>query len=125
MDTAQAKEKLLARQEELMREMRRLGDDARQAQQEGVEDPIDSVESSEGKAANFKVNTIAAESLKQVQAALQRIDDGTYGTCIDCGRPVQEARLEAIPWTPYCLEDAEKHQREAPAPEAAPMRSSE
>jgi len=73
MDTAQAKEKLLAREQELLSDMRRLGEDAREAQMSGVEDPIDSVESSENKALNFRVDTIASESLGQVQAALQRI----------------------------------------------------
>jgi DnaK suppressor protein len=33
-----------------------------------------------------------------VQAALKRIEDGTYGKCIVCGRPIPEKRLEAIPW---------------------------
>ena len=105
--------------------MRRLGEDAREAQQTGVEDPIDYVESSENKAVNFRVNTIASESLGQVQAALQRIDDGTYGQCIDCGRPIKEARLEALPWTPYCLEDSEKHERETQEAGASPLISSE
>ncbi len=125
MNTAQAKEKLLAREQELLGEMRRLGEDAREAQETEVEDPIDHVESSETKAVNFRVNTMASESLGQVQAALQRIDDGTYGKCIDCGRQISEARLQALPWTPYCLEDGEKHEREAADTQASPMIASE
>lgn len=125
MDTAQAKEKLLAREQELLSDMRRLGEDAREAQMGGVEDPIDSVESSENKALNFRVDTIASESLRQVQAALQRIEDGTYGKCIDCGRQISDSRLEAVPWTPYCLEDGEKHERKATDTHVSPMTSSE
>lgn len=125
MNTAQAKEKLLAREQELLSDMRRLGEDAREAQQTAVEDPIDQVESSENKALNFRVDTIASDSLEQVQAALQRIEDGSYGKCIDCGRPIGEARLEALPWTPYCIEDGEKHERKAADVEASPMTSSE
>jgi DnaK suppressor protein len=34
--------------------------------------------------------------------------DGTYGKCIDCGRPIEPGRLEAVPWTPYCFDDQKK-----------------
>jgi DnaK suppressor protein len=36
--------------------------------------------------------------LTEVERALQRISDGTYGKCVTCGRPIPEKRLEAIPW---------------------------
>lgn len=125
MTTTQAKERLLAREEELLRDMRRLGDDAREAMETEVEDPIDAVESSENQALNFRMGTVASEELQQVQGALQRIEDGTYGTCVDCGRTISDARLEALPWTPYCVEDSEKHEREAGAKQASIRTSSE
>ena len=46
--------------------------------------------------------------LAQVRAALERIDQGTFGTCVVDGSPIEEKRLESVPWTPYCL----KHQQE-------------
>jgi DnaK suppressor protein len=46
--------------------------------------------------------------LVQVRAALERIDDGTYGKCLVDGGPIEPKRLESVPWTPYCL----KHQSE-------------
>jgi DnaK suppressor protein len=125
MTTTQAKERLLAREQELLRDMRRLGDDAREAKETEVEDPIDAVESSENQALNFRMDTVASEELGQVQAALQRIEDGSYGTCLDCGRSISDARLEALPWTPYCVEDSEKHQRESAAKQASVRTSSE
>lgn len=36
--------------------------------------------------------------LTQVERALERIENGTYGKCVNCGRPIPEKRLEAIPW---------------------------
>ncbi len=36
--------------------------------------------------------------LTEVLLALKRIDDGTYGICVNCGKPIPEKRLEAIPW---------------------------
>ena len=46
-----------------------------------------------------------AESvLAAIDAALQRIDEGTYGTCQSCGRPISPERLEAIPYATRCIE---------------------
>jgi DnaK suppressor protein len=41
--------------------------------------------------------------LAQVIDALKRVDDGTFGRCVVDGEPIDEKRLEALPWTPYCL----------------------
>lgn len=43
--------------------------------------------------------------LTEVEDALKRIDDGTYGRCIVCGQPIPEKRLEAIPWAARCVKD--------------------
>jgi RNA polymerase-binding transcription factor DksA len=48
--------------------------------------------------------------LAQVTAALQRIDQGTFGTCVVCGRAIEKERLAALPYTPYCLKDAREVQ---------------
>ena len=42
--------------------------------------------------------------LAQVNAALERVSDGTYGTCQRCERPIGEERLEAFPYVAYCIE---------------------
>ncbi len=44
--------------------------------------------------------------MKEIDEALQRIEDGTYGICQGSGRPIPKARLEAIPWARYCVEYA-------------------
>jgi DnaK suppressor protein len=46
--------------------------------------------------------------LAEIDAALKRIDDGTYGTCTACGRPIGEERLEAYPWAALCIDDARR-----------------
>jgi DnaK suppressor protein len=46
----------------------------------------------------------ARAQLEAVEAALHRLDDGTYGRCTGCGRPVAAERLEAIPWAELCIE---------------------
>ena len=49
------------------------------------------------------------ETLDEVDAALERVDDGTYGNCEVCGKPIGAARLEAMPATRFCIEHAAKH----------------
>jgi len=42
--------------------------------------------------------------LEAVEAALARIDAGTFGTCVRCGRPIAPERLEALPWAAHCID---------------------
>jgi len=44
------------------------------------------------------------QQLAAVDAALARLDDGTYGTCVRCGRPIAPERLDALPWAAYCID---------------------
>lgn len=44
------------------------------------------------------------EVLAQIDAALKRIDEGTYGTCASCGREILAERLEAYPWAALCID---------------------
>lgn len=48
----------------------------------------------------------SSSGLAQVEAALGRIADGSYGVCAVCGEPIAEGRLEARPWTPFCIAHA-------------------
>jgi RNA polymerase-binding protein DksA len=47
----------------------------------------------------------ARDTLAEIEAALQRIEDGTYGICEVCGKPIGADRLSAIPWTRLCIDD--------------------
>ena len=44
------------------------------------------------------------QHLAAVDAALARLDDGTYGTCVRCGRPIAPERLDALPWAAHCID---------------------
>ena len=52
------------------------------------------------------------DELLEVEAAFQRLERGTYGTCQACGRPIGEERLEAMPATRFCVEDQAKAERQ-------------
>jgi DnaK suppressor protein len=47
----------------------------------------------------------AQQTLDEIVAALGRIEDGTYGTCAVCGKPIGVERLRAIPWARFCIDD--------------------
>ncbi len=53
----------------------------------------------------------AEHVIQEIDEALQQIADGTYGTCLVCGDPIPEERLEAIPYATLCIEDKRKKER--------------
>ena len=46
----------------------------------------------------------AAQQLELVDAGLARLDAGTFGTCLRCGKAIAPARLEALPWAAHCID---------------------
>jgi|SRR5579863_396093 DnaK suppressor protein len=56
-----------------------------------------------------------SQLLRNVRAALARIDEGTYGICMHCEEDISPKRLHAVPWAPYCIqcqETADRNQDE-------------
>jgi DnaK suppressor protein len=49
--------------------------------------------------------------IAEIEAALARIEDGTYGTCAVCGKPIAEERLEAVPYATLCIDDKRAQER--------------
>jgi RNA polymerase-binding transcription factor DksA len=58
------------------------------------------------------------DQISEVDAALERLEAGTYGRCQACGEPIEPARLEERPYTRFCLEDQRRVEREAGLPGA-------
>lgn len=73
---------------------------------------VDDEHDPEGATIAFELSQAAAllsqstSGLAEVEAALQRIAEGKYGMCTVCGQPIAEGRLEARPWTPFCIDHA-------------------
>ena len=57
--------------------------------------------------------------LRQVNAALRRIHNGTFGTCVDCEETISPKRLIAVPWATRCIKCQEATDREGQEPEDA------
>ena len=103
---------LLAKQAELSKGLQNREDIAIQK----TPDAIDEVQLAGER--ELAIRNLDRESnlLRNVRAALARIADGSYGICMHCEEEIKPKRLEAVPWTPYCIrcqEAADRHEFEA------------
>ena len=57
-----------------------------------------------GREIDYTLGENSGHVLAAIDAALKRIDDGTYGTCITCGDQIRYERLEASPWASLCID---------------------
>jgi RNA polymerase-binding protein DksA len=60
---------------------------------------------------DYTLGENSEQVLGEIDAALARIADGTYGTCRVCGKEIATERLEAHPWASLCIDDARKAER--------------
>jgi DnaK suppressor protein len=57
-----------------------------------------------GREIDYTLEENSGEVLHQIEAALRRIDEGTYGICTNCGTQIPSERLEAYPWASLCID---------------------
>ena len=107
MNVEQLKSRLLELETHLSARTQRGQEGARSQVLDTPGDVGDVSVANEGESEAFTEAELEATVLQQVRDALRRIEDGTFGRCLVDGAPIEEKRLEAVPWTPYCL----KHQR--------------
>ena len=78
-----------------------------------TEDPYDSADWA-GKSHEewifVQKNKVDMSVLREVEDALARLGEGSYGTCMDCGIEISRKRLEALPWALYCVTCQERRQ---------------
>lgn len=107
IDLKARRAQLRKREQELMHDLDASGTDARDAAPlDEAEDTTDAAVADEERDAVFVQSDREYEELVEVRDALKRIDAGTYGKCEICGREIESARLDAVPATRYCVEDA-------------------
>ena len=62
---------------------------------------------------SFSIRDREINKLRRIEAALSRIDDESFGFCLESGEVIEERRLETQPWAEFCIEVAEEREREA------------
>jgi DnaK suppressor protein len=95
--------RLIERRNQLLNMVERTEDYGREADREVSQDPADKASNSYTKELLFSQSTNERNTLRLIQEALDRITEGSYGECINCGEEIGPKRLEAIPWTPHCI----------------------
>jgi DnaK suppressor protein len=108
MNTESFGKRLRDKERELQSSLAGLEGEAHASGEAEVRDSTDDATSSQETSESFEEGIVVSQTLEAVRDALHRLRDGSYGTCAACGRQIEHARLEAIPWTPYCLEEQEK-----------------
>jgi DnaK suppressor protein len=71
----------------------------------------DSATATLGREIDYTLGENSEQVLAEINTALERIEDGTYGTCKACGKEIVPERLEAYPWASLCIDDARKAER--------------
>jgi len=104
----QFRKRLETRQHELRRLVSRNVQDGRAADEQAAQDIADKAANSYTKEFLFHQSHNDRQLLQLVEEALGRIREGSYGECVNCGNELNAKRLEAVPWTRYCINCQEK-----------------
>jgi DnaK suppressor protein len=60
---------------------------------------------------DLSIENNVRDLLAKIDRALKRIDEGSYGTCERCGKPIEKARIKALPYVDLCIKDAQAQSR--------------
>ena len=71
---------------------------------ESAEDLVDRANHASSRELNFSLSDSDGILLNRIVEATARLDDGTFGICVHCSNELGRARLEAVPWAPYCID---------------------
>lgn len=102
---------LEVRRTELRRSIAHLQQEGRTLEDEAAADTLDRAGSSHSKDMLTQRSAREHGLLRNVEAALIRIRDGTFGECVSCGKEINVKRLEVVPWARYCIECHETLER--------------
>ncbi len=108
VNTRQFEDKLLKQQADIQRAMLAAVEQGRETSTDETQDVADQAVASYQKELLFSQGTNGHAQLTLIRAALDRIAEGTYGECLNCGKTIGIKRLEALPSTPYCIDCQEK-----------------
>ena len=107
----------MSRREGLVGQVQAAEAYSRERDAEATQDPADMAANAYTKELLMSMSTNDRQLLESIDAALFRIADGDYGKCDHCGEPIQEKRLEAVPWARHCLRCQDLNERGLLIPE--------
>jgi|SRR5579862_1548423 len=98
-DVERLRQKLELQRHETRQFLRRLDEQAQSLDAEATQDSVISL----SKESLFERSSQRRTVLRLIEAALKRMVDGSFGICVGCGEEIQDERLQALPWTQFCL----------------------
>ena len=99
-----ARKRLVAKRDELLHDLAKNREVSEETVDESAQDMADRATSAYTKEFAYSLSESDRKVLILIEEALSRLDTGTYGTCVHCSQPVQEKRIEAVPWARHCLD---------------------
>jgi DnaK suppressor protein len=75
-----------------------------EASDEGSDDVVDRANNAYSRELLFSLSDGERHTLLRVEEALQRLEQGVYGVCTNCGNEIRPGRLKAVPWARYCID---------------------
>ncbi len=106
------KDMLLKMREDLVREIARRSRANTAGDIPDIGDILDSVSEERTRELDMILTDREKQKLKQIDDAIDRIEDETYGLCEECGTKIPKSRLKAMPFAKYCVECKEAIERE-------------
>jgi RNA polymerase-binding transcription factor len=86
-------------------------DELRPIAETGFADEVDGIQVNEWREIGFATRELLVDRVNRLSNALDRLDDGDYGTCVECGEAIAPARLRAMPEVETCVRCQEKLER--------------
>ena len=105
------RKRLLRERDDVLSLVARAEKDGRVADEEGTQDLADKAANSYTKEFLFYQSSNERTVLQLIEEALTRIEEGSYGLCVQCGGAMESKRLEAVPWARHCVPCQEKQDR--------------
>ncbi len=100
--------KLVDHQKEILNLYQRDLKVGQEASDDGTEDIVDRANNSYNREFMFALSDAERQMLLEIEDALERLDEGGYGTCLNCSDDIPKIRLRAVPWARYCIDCQEQ-----------------
>jgi DnaK suppressor protein len=107
-ELAQYRKALLEKKQDLERSIGMKGMLTGEAPTDGHGDFADRSAAANEEEISIQLKQTDAKLLRAIEDALQRVEAGTYGLCVECEEEISTARLKAVPWTKVCISCKEK-----------------
>jgi len=107
----QFKQILLAKKGEIVSSVDKEEAEGREAVSQGGKDPYDAATDSYDQEFWFAISEAGRKTLEEIDEALRKVDEGTFGICETCAKPIDMPRLEVVPQARHCISCQEQEER--------------